>query len=181
VGNVHRLLWDRDISPCSYEESPARLTRHYRANRSGVHADLVLRRHQDATAAAFRLVFILFRLLFSFGSFGTFLLLTEQWCFSSLMLLRYSDSRKVLHYPVFFYVDTPFINLTDTQRLVVSCMSVFIVVCLLLFLSRNILHRGEQPMHRGHGYFSRAPFPNHRLARAEGATIFEIRCWRIRA
>nr|XP_026692363.1 low-density lipoprotein receptor class A domain-containing protein 3 [Ciona intestinalis] len=36
-----------------------------------------------------------------------------------------------------------FVNLSGTQRLIVSCMSVLVVVTLLLFFSRNLMHRAR--------------------------------------
>lgn len=40
-----------------------------------------------------------------------------------------------------FILDDSYLNMSSTQRLVVSCMSVLAVVSMLLFFSRNILQR----------------------------------------
>nr|CAB3263411.1 low-density lipoprotein receptor class A domain-containing protein 3 [Phallusia mammillata] len=55
--------------------------------------------------------------------------------------------------------DAPFANLSDTQRLIVSCMSVLVVITLLLFLSRNILHRGRRAIYHNHGFLPRGHRP----------------------
>uniref|UniRef100_H2ZEK8 VWFC domain-containing protein n=1 Tax=Ciona savignyi TaxID=51511 RepID=H2ZEK8_CIOSA len=62
-----------------------------------------------------------------------------------------------------------FVNLSGTQRLIVSCMSVLVVVTLLLFFSRNLMHRARGAFmpnggnHRGRSRNTWVPHPTHAL------------------